>query len=167
MLLNNKIHIPAVDRFEEIYSQSAIDICCILEKFTISVISSDTYLKMSEAGPDLIQSPFSECINKKGHDASSTEAYIIINQSYCDSLNLTEEEMMAAIAHEIGHIIFFFLENKEIYSKSCEEVKADGYAKIMGLEDPLKSVLHKMKNSDLFSQEQKNVIESRLRFLEI
>ena len=44
-----------------------------------------------------------------------------IQYQVCSQLELTTNDKLAAIAHEIGHIIYFFLENKPI----DEELKAD------------------------------------------
>ena len=90
----------------------AISICNILSKFQIIAVDYNDSLYVDKI--DLKEyEAFGNYINKEEYDASSTYAEIIVNESVCSKLRLSEQEMMAAIAHEIGHIMFFFKTDKE------------------------------------------------------
>lgn len=68
-------------------------------------------------------------------------------------MELTTKDKLAAIAHEIGHIIFFFLENKSI----DEELKADEFACKMGLSIELLGLLEKIKGLIYMTKLHRNI----------
>lgn len=78
-------------------------------------------------------------------------------------LKLTTSDKLAAIAHEIGHIMFFFLENKQI----DEELKADEFACKIGLSLELLGLLDKIKGANMYSNTIKEHIELRLQLIKI
>lgn len=82
---------------------------------------------------------------KETNNAQDTISGIIINEELCSQLELTTNDKLAAIAHEIGHIIYFFLENKPI----DEELKADEFACKIGLSRELLGLLGKMKKANI------------------
>ena len=73
--------------------------------------------------------------------------------------------MFAAIAHEIGHIILFFREDKNSYKGQVEEVGCDMYACKIGLAVPLSSLLRKLIESHLYSLEQVDILKNRLIYI--
>ena len=72
---------------------------------------------------------------------------------------------MAAIAHEVGHIIHYFNENLTNANSLMVELKADEVAEKLGLAEPLKTVLEKLKSSKLYSREQCQLMDLRRQFL--
>ena len=69
------------------------------------------------------------------------------------NLKLTESEQLAAIAHEIGHILFFFLENKEDYPvPNGEEIYCDSIACKIGLSAEMLSIIIKLINDKNYSE---------------
>lgn len=72
---------------------------------------------------------------------------------------------MAAIAHEVGHIIHHFNESLINAGTMMVEIKADEVAAKLGMAEPLKSVLHKLKSSKQYSKEQCQLIDLRIQML--
>ena len=73
--------------------------------------------------------------------------------------------MLAAIAHEVGHIIFFFLDGKESYDKEAEEMKADSYVKKVLLEYHSIETLKCLINSGSYPKEMCAQMERRIERL--
>lgn len=105
-LIKNKTSIGTLDLFNESFSSIAISLCPLLNKFSIYIVS---HLKTNHANETLFNEndTFSYYLRKEEEDASSTYAEIIVNEDLCNNLSFTIQEMLAAIAHEIGHIIMF------------------------------------------------------------
>lgn len=92
-------------------------------------------------------------------------AALIFSPELCELLNFTEMEKMAAIAHEVGHIIHHFNESLINAGTMMVEIKADEVAAKLGMVEPLKSVLHKLKSSKRYSKEQCQLIDLRIQML--
>ena len=92
-------------------------------------------------------------------------AAVIFSPTLCKTFNFSEEEKYAAIAHEIGHIIHYFNENLKDAGIMMIEIKADEVAIKLGLAEPLKSVLQKLKLSKFYSCEQCQLIDFRMSVL--
>lgn len=88
---------------------------------------------------------FGYYILKETNDVKDTISGIIINEELCSQLELTINDKLVAIAHEIGHIIFSFLE-KTI----DEDLKADEFACKMGLSVALRGLLEKMRGANMY-----------------
>lgn len=159
-LIVNKTKIPVFDAFEQDYSSKVISICSYFNKFHIYVVnhSDSIYLNEVNFGNN---DAFANFIKKTEYDASSTYAEIIVDIDLCNRLNLTDDEMKAAIAHEVGHILMFFRGDKSNYQSLSEELECDKYACKMGLRASLKSLLHKLINSGLYPENQKRQIKIR------
>jgi hypothetical protein len=155
------------NEFDELYSDKAIAICPILAKFKVLVYTKEQYetAEIKEKLPEIEwdESPLAFCMNKPNGDASSTLAVVVVDENCCEFLGLTNEEIMASVAHEVGHIIFFFLTNKAIYGKTGEEIVADEYATRMGLGEHLKSALIKLMGSGLYSEGQRDLMRIRIQ----
>ncbi len=93
-------------------------------------------------------------------------AAIILSPELYESFNFTEMEKMAAIAHEVGHIIHHFNETLSTAGTMMIEIKADEVAAKLGLAEPLKSVLHKLKSSKRYSNEQCQLMDLRIQMLD-
>ena len=64
---------------------------------------------------------------------------------------MNEKEQFASIAHEIGHILYFFMNNKADYpGQQGEEIYCDSIASKIGLTAELLSTIIKLENSGLF-----------------
>ncbi len=162
-LIKNKTELEVFDTFNEKYSEFAISLCYLLTMFQIFAISTYDSEHVDDIGMK-VSDPFGCFINKTEYDASSTYAEIVINKKKCEELELSEQEIHAAIAHEIGHVIFFFIEDKE-NKKDMEEVICDQYACRMGLADSLISLLDKLISSGDYSQGHILLLSNRKRFI--
>lgn len=145
---------PIFGRFNALYGDILAENCPPLQDFQISIFTKEEF----EANPgdlpviDLDENDAFACSSdKQGEAASSTKAGIIFNQAAIAHLRLSEDEQYAAIAHEIGHIIYRFYDKKEQFPKGQgEEIFADSIAAEIGLPEELLSLLEKMENSGLF-----------------
>lgn len=163
-LIVNKTIVKAFDTFNSEYALKAISICNILSKFQIIAVDYNDSLYVDKI--DLKEyEAFGNYINKEEYDAYSTYAEIIVNESVCSKLRLSEQEMMAAIAHEIGHVIFFFKSDKEAFQGQAEEVRCDIYACRMGLAIPLYSLLEKLIKTGDYQLELVNQMINRLLYI--
>lgn len=104
--------------FEELYKSNVYSVCNLLKKFSINVHTIFEYKNLLEIHPklpvieDIDKDLFGCYVLKETNDAKDTISGIIINEDLCSQLKLTTNDKLAAIAHEIGHIMFFFIENK-------------------------------------------------------
>jgi deoxycytidylate deaminase len=163
-LVINKTNISAFDTFNSEYALKAISICNILSKFQIIAVDYNDSLYVDKIDLKDYEA-FGSYINKVGIEPSSTYAEIIVNERVCDRMGLSEQEMIAAIAHEIGHIIFYFKTNKEDFQGQGEEVCCDTYACRMGLAIPLCSLLEKLIDSGDYQMELVNQMKNRLFYI--
>lgn len=162
-LIKNRTGLKVFDTFNEKYGEIAISLCYLLAKFQIIAISTYDSEHIDDIG--MKQSdPFGCFIDNTEYDGSSTYAEIVINIKKCEELELSDQEFHAAIAHEIGHMIFYFLENKE-NEKDIEEVICDQYVCRMGLADSLFSLLDKLIGSGDYSQDHVRLLSNRKRFV--
>lgn len=148
---------PIFGKFCHHYGSKITSICYLMTKFKIHVYTLDQYLSSADSLPqieDVENQLFSCFVKKETIHAETTIAGIVFTQSLIDELNLTESEKFAAIAHEIGHVLYFYLENKNSYPS--EEVYADSVACRIGLKDSILSVIDKLiccgKYQDLATQ---------------
>lgn len=92
-------------------------------------------------------------------------AAIVFSPTLCEDFNFTEKEKWASIAHEIGHIVHYFNENLKGAGSMIIETKADEVAIKLGLAEFLRSVLRKLKLSTLYSIEQRQLMDLRIKLL--
>lgn len=168
LLLNNQTGNSIVDLFDEYYATAFIDICPLLAKFKINVCNADDYnvpdAFKHDAGAEG-REPLRNFIQKDGADASTTVASIVIDFKLCEEIGIKGNKMLAAIAHEVGHIIFFFLDGKESYDKEAEEMKADSYVKKVLLEYHSIETLKCLINSGNYPKEMCAQMERRIERL--
>lgn len=151
--------------FEELYKSNVYSVCNLLKKFSINVHTIFEYKNLLEIHPklpvieDIDKDLFGCYVLKETNDAKDTISGIIINEDLCSQLKLTTNDKLAAIAHEIGHIMFFFIENKQIN----EEIKADEFACKMGLSVELLGFLKKLQKSDIYNEPTIRHLELRLQ----
>lgn len=160
---------PLFGRFNALYGGIIADNCPPLQEFQIAILSKEEF----ETNPgdlpviDLDENDAFACSSDRQEEAIlSTKAGIIFNQAAIDNLELTEEEQYAAIAHEIGHIIYRFFDKKEQFPKGQgEEIFADSIAAEIGLAEELLSLLEKMVSSGLF-QDSVSRFGMRIKYLQ-
>ena len=160
-LIDNNTNMVCFDSFNDEYSPKAILLCPLLNKFQIHIVShlETIYTKRAQFNNN---DTFAFFLDKEGVDASSTYAEIIVNIELCGKLELTEQELLAGIAHEIGHIILYFRLDKFFYQGQEEEKYSDTFACKIGLANPLFSLLNKLINSKLYTNEQSRLMQERL-----
>ena len=136
---------PIFEKFSHYYGGKVTSICHLLTKFKIHIYTLKKYLACADNLPkieDVENQLFSCFVKNDTPHAETTVAGIVFTQLLIDELDLTESEQFAAIAHEIGHILYFYLENKDFYP--CDEVYADSIACRIGLKDSILSVIDKL-----------------------
>lgn len=163
-LLVNRSKIKVFETYNEEYGSTVLSLCPLLEKFQINIVNPCDSLYFKDEPYNDIDA-FAFYVNKDGADFTSTYAEIVVNPKVCSRLGLSEQELKAGIAHEIGHIIMFFREDKEKYVGQGLEVSCDIYACQMGLAKPLSSLLSKMIDSGLYTEIQSHVMQNRIRFI--
>lgn len=164
-LIKNRTGLKVFDTFNEKYSEITISLCDLLSKFQIIAISIYDSKHIDDIRME-VPDPFGCFIGKNEYDASSTYAEIVINEKRCEELKLSNHEMYAAIAHEVGHVIFFFKEDKENI-KDFEEIICDYYACLMGLAESLVSLLNKLIRSGDYSQDHIRLLTNRKKFIDV
>ena len=165
-LIINNTDIVILNAFNEDYGNTAIELCPLLSTFQIIVVNhSDTKYALEA---NLIENDtFAYYLNKESEDASSTYAEIIVNKELCEKMHFTNQEYLAAVAHEIVHIVLFFCSNKEMFKGEGEEIISDVFACRMGLSLPLSSLLKKLVSSGLYSDGQIQLMKKRLSVIEL
>lgn len=165
-LIVNKTKFEVFDTFNSKYASKAISICPVLGKFQIVAMNYDESSHIHDVDLKDYEA-FGSYINKAGTEPSSTYAEIIINERVCDRTKLSEQEMIAAIAHEVGHIIFYFKTNKEDFQGQGEEACCDIYACRMGLSKPLYSILEKLICSGDYPEALVNQMKNRQIYMKL
>ena len=170
MLIINNTSNPIYDTCELKYADKITSKNNILNKIHIEVTNIEDYLKQQNYLPIIenVEEQVMSCyILKKEESITSTIAGIVINPSFIERLSLSEQEIMACLAHEIGHIAYFFIENKKCYNSFYQETYADEYALTIGLEEHLCSVLNKLIQSELYCENFKKMISTRIKLIKM
>ena len=151
----HQIEYPIFGEFNSLYGDCLASICNLLLKFKIDIHPIEQYKKLSSSVPrieDIDTQPYAMYIYNDSQSAETTTAGIVFNDPLIKSLSLTKEEQFASIAHEIGHILYYYLENKDAYpNPQGEEIFADKIACEIGLSASLLSVIDKLENSGWYS----------------
>lgn len=164
-LIINCTDISVFDAFNGEYSKKAIEICSLLQEFQIRIVCvcESPYAKKLMVENDA----FGYYMEVNSGKASNANAEIIVNPTMCDRLGLTDREMLAAVAHEVGHIMFYFHTEKDKYNGNIEEMICDSYACRMGLKDEMISLLKKMVESGECSQNQVKQFKLRINYINL
>ena len=135
---------PIFGRFNVRYGDTLADNCPPLQEFQIAIFTKEEF----EANPrDLLAIDLDE------------------NDAFACS-RLTEEEQYAAIAHEIGHIIYRFSDKKEQFPKGQgEEIFADSIAAEIGLANEILSVIEKMEKEFYYDENKESRFGMRKKYL--
>lgn len=146
---------PIFGRFNTLYGDNLVEYCRILNEFQISILTVEEYKSLPEGTPqieDIETDSFAYYIQKEGDTADTTNAGIVFNSDMIDFYGFNESEQLACVAHEIGHILYFFLDNKDNYPPGQgEEIYADSIAIRIGLSAELLSAIGKIERSGIFN----------------
>jgi hypothetical protein len=149
-----QIEYPVFGRFNHLYGDALIKICSLLEKFTIEIYTVEEYKALSidvSQILDIDKQTFANFIQKYGETAGTTQAAIIFNADLIRQMNFSEREQYASITHEIGHFLYFFLDDKSNYSGGQgEEIYCDMIASRIGLSKDLLSAIKKLESSGAY-----------------
>lgn len=165
MFINHTLDNIFVD-FERKYEQ------CIYTQYhhicnvSIHCLYTEQYLQLKDVPTfdTLDKDPFAfSC--KRIEETNLVEAYIIYSPSICNSLKFNGDEINAAIAHEVGHIVHYFNESLQGLPQICQEIKADEIVSLLDLKESLISTLYKLINSKRFTECQCNDLIKRIMFL--
>lgn len=161
---DNIIDSKIFDKFIQLYGDTLLEKYEGLRHIKIQVHNVSTYKKLEPyltlKIDDIDNSHFSCFMGESCYDEEKTFSGIVINERLVSEF--TEEEQYAAIAHEIGHVIFhFFIDAGD----SQQEFFADAVAKELGLKESMMSVLNKLIGCDSLSDVQKECLEIRKLYL--
>ena len=166
-LFDNQVKDPVFDQFNYHFREKILSICPLLGKFQIRILPTiDLIEAQIITEEEIATQAFLNHIEKTEDDASQTLAYIVKNEEVIKMLDFTLDEQFSAIAHEIGHFLFFFHSNKEGAGGQSEEIIADKYACDLGLKEPLMRVLNKLQGTTWYSDGIYRQITNRLFWLE-
>lgn len=146
---------PIFGRFNALYGDTLVEQYPPLLEFQITILTKEEF----KTNPGVLpivkldnRDAFAYSSDKQNDSPSSTKAVIIYNPALIEILQLTEEEQFAAIAHEIGHIIYRFSTLKNQYSgKQGQEIYSDSIAANIGLASEMISVIEKLEGSGMFN----------------
>ena len=155
------------DDFSSCYGQKVYLRCPLLSRFSIQVLSKDEYLRAQDVPTisDIDKQPMSCFISKQEAEINSTIAGIVVNNKLLAELSFSKFEKMAAFAHELGHLAFFFLNSKCQMDSLAEEVYADTYPRDLGLQKHLSSILKKLIESNWYDKTLTELIKYRYNVL--
>jgi hypothetical protein len=157
-ILINKTNHVIFDEFNAKYSEIIVSKIPLLSQFPIYAINIEQSEHLNEMVLDSICDAFACFIS---HEPESTFAEIVINETVCSKLQLSNEEKCAAISHEIGHILQFFNKGQQI-EKAQEEINCDILACcIMGESSAMLSLLSKLEVSGMYSTQQNLLMIAR------
>ena len=165
MFINNTSEI-IFDEFSHKYEFRIYAKYYHLRDTNIHFIYSEQYLRLEKVPfiESLDNDPFafSCCRNKYNNNV---EAYIIYSPFNCKLYNLNNDEINAAISHEVGHIVHYFNETLNGKPNIIHEIKADEVVAYLGLSLPLSNLLTKLIASNKFTDYQEQSMKKRIMLL--
>lgn len=169
MLFNNHTADGVFQDFEQQFKSILYEEYALLNGFHINCYTIDQYQQLDSVPKfvDITNDAFAYSIEVKIVNNQRIKfAAIVFSPTLCENLNFTEREKWASIAHEVGHIIHYFNESLVDAGSMIIETKADEVAIKLGLAEFLKSVLRKLKSSNLYSAEQCQLMDLRIKILD-
>lgn len=164
-MFNNQTGIAEFDIFEIRYW----DVLCKkyphIKKYNVRCLTIDQYRKLENVPEidfsenDCFEFAFDDRIIRNG---DCPFASIIVNESACKRLCFTQDDKLAAIAHELGHIVHATNTILQNAHESWKEKFADEVAGFIGLSKSLKSLIQKLKDSKLYSDYQNSLFDFRI-----
>lgn len=161
-LINNKTNLKVFDTFNSDYGNKAIS---EYPEFVNILINAVGY-KDSQFQDELCFEEYDTFGFYFNYLADPKWAEIIINEDTCLRQGLSEQEMLAAIAHELGHIRYTDI-NKIDKQDQIAEIDSDDFACCIGLGKPLTSLLTKLIQYNGCPEELSKMIKERLSFIAI
>lgn len=165
-MLDNHTGLQIFNLFSDKYSKSIFNQYPHLNSFHIHCFTLTEYL----ATPNLPvlnnfqNTPFiTICDDSHIDKDGKLFAAIIIYNELCELLQLSEDEIFAALCHEIGHIVHYG--NTTIKEGWYKESCCDEVAIQVGLAKELASVLQKILNSYLYKYVPNKDVEFRIKVL--
>ena len=167
-MIINHTDLKEFDIFEEKYSNILVSSYNHIKKCEIHCYTSEKY-RILEKVPiaDFSHNDVMGFAFDDTNEDNNINAAIIISPHMCNKLRLSGSEILSAIAHELGHIIYLNNEMVRNASTCFQEIYADGIAARLGLSQSLILLLKKLKTSNLYSQEQIICFDFRIKMLEI
>ena len=160
-LITNKTSIGAFDLFNREYGTKALSICPELRYITIDAVYYDDSLHLAE----LNLSPNDVFAYYFYYQNSPKNAEIVVNKEVYTRQSINNEDCLAAIAHEIGHIIAIE-KHGDCFTELTAEVLGDEYACRIGLRVQLLNLMKKMIACGEYYDSQVNWLEKRINILE-
>lgn len=164
VLYNN---LPIFNSFEKQFGDRLISLFPILKKISIKTFSMQQYKSAQENYIIQIKypekQPLSCFIYNNTGAIEDTICGIVINDDLINSLKISEHEIYAGIAHEIGHILYFFAENKDV---NKEEFFADSVACKLNLKNEMCQLIEKVLMTNIYPQSTNNQLRIRQLFLQ-
>lgn len=139
MILQNNI--PYVSAFIRMYGES-------LDKLANHIEKPIIFKSLNK-----IDNQYNDIMVRFGHT-------IYISEEEVGKLGLTDPEILAVIAHEVGHVIY----STNSWQPYCEE-RADSVAADLGLGSQMISAIEKIIDSRKYSQLTSNLV-ARIHFLQ-
>ena len=161
LLITNRTHIGAFDIFNREYGAKALSICPELENIPINAVchcDSKHLSELSLNNNDVFAYYFH-------YQAPAKNAEIVVNKDVYKRQNINDDNCLAAIAHEIGHIITIE-KYGDCFTELIAEVLGDEYACRIGLREQLIILLKKMIDCGEYYDFQVNWLEKRIDILE-
>lgn len=134
----------AFDVFESRFRNLLIDRYPHIKEITIHCFTINQYRQLNDVEPITWDNDTFAYSVSRTTDYPYVFASIIYSPDQCHNLNLSIEQMVSAIGHEVGHIIHYFNESLDVENTRLIEIKADEVAVELGLRQPLISVLNKL-----------------------
>ena len=160
-LIKNTDNIEVFDMFNKKYGQKVLSLFPELNEIEIHAVNHNNATTIAQKDLDE-KDTFAFFFNEK---ENPKYAEIIINKDACKLFDFSEQELMAAIAHEIGHIIKRVRLNFVIIEQD-EEIISDDYVCKIGLGSPLLSLLNKFVNSGFYLEKALEPIRQRIHIIE-
>lgn len=155
------------DSFEKQFGDRLISLFPILKKISIKTFSLQQYKSAKENYIIQIKEPekqpFSCFIYNNTGAIEETICGIVINDELINLLKISKREIYAGIAHEIGHILYFFAANKNVYK---EEFFADSIACKLNLKSEMFQLIEKILMTNIYPQFTNNQLRIRQLFLQ-
>lgn len=141
MQLKNTDNLPIVDSFIRLFGEAANGAAPHFDK-------EIEFRKLSKEEND-----YSDIMGRVGRT-------VYISMEEAGKIGLTDSELLASIAHEVGHIVY----NTRSWQIDCEE-RADAYAAELGLGRQMISTIEKIADSRRYPRLTSHLVR-RIHFLQ-
>lgn len=140
MVFNNKINLTVFDTFFQQNIDKINNEFPYLDGLIIDIVDIKTQSFFNDNFSNVFSDPV-QCLIEKENKHHIITSEIIYNESITEFLCINNCELLALIAHEIGHFVFYF---KKVDEQINEEQFSDDVACVLGYKDKLKCALIKL-----------------------